>query len=501
MKLLLANPSYKYSINRRYERYFIRSGSRWPHSRIKNKSSLPGYLPFPFFLAYTAGLLLKDKHEVHVLDAIALDYSDEQLIKEAKSLNPEIILFETTTPTIEHDLFISQKLKETTGAKIILAGPHATVYADTLMKNNSSIDYILKGEYELNCAKLIKRLNNNSPVDDMEGLAYRDSDSIIETPTNINPIESLDILPMPARKLFPSNKINDINRYWDGFCQLRPAIQMQATRGCPYKCYFCLWNEVMYKTKKYRKFTPNRVIEEMKHIIKEYGAKEIYFDDDDFTIDKEYVHEICRLIIKERLNIKWSCMADAINLDKDTLELMSQAGCIGIKFGLESLSLKVLAMVSKPVSLKKAKEIAKHCRKYKIKSHAAFTIGLLNEDNNSLNETLAEIKTLNVDTIQVSFATPFPGTRFYDLAKSKGFIQAQNWLDYDGARKQVLKYPWLNESKFTQYKIKLYRYWLINRILDPAWLARQFRYLKRFIQNQGFKVSLKQIINMLMYKS
>ncbi len=498
MRLLLANPSYKYPVNNRYEKYFIRSGSRWPHSRIKKKGKIPGYLPFPFFLAYTASLLLKDKHDVYVLDAVALDYDDAQLIKEAESIRPDSILFETTTPTITHDLHIAGRLKESTYAKIILAGPHATVYADSLMKTNLFIDYILKGEYELNCAELIKRLSNNDSVSDVGGLVYRDSGSVIAgTNEYSEQDESLDILPMPARKLFPSNKINDIGRYWDGFCQFHPAIQMQATRGCPYHCYFCLWNEVMYKRKRYRKFSPYRVVEEVRYVMKEYGASEVYFDDDDFSIDKAYVYEICRLIIKERLNIRWSCMADAINLDKETLKLMKQAGCIGVKFGLESLSPKVLAMINKPVSMEKAKIAAKYCAQYKIRSHAAFAAGLLNEDINSLNETLTGIKTLDVDTIQVSFAVPFPGTGFYDLAKSKGFIDGEFWEDYDGRRKQVLKYPLLDEKMFKQYKSKLYRYWLINRLLQPAWVLRQIFYLKRYIKGQGIKRIMEQIINII----
>lgn len=501
MKLLLTNPACKYPINNRYEKYFIRSGSRWPHSRIKRIGEIPSYLPFPFFLAYSASLLLQDKHDVYVLDAVALDYDDARLIKEAENIRPDIILFETTTPTITHDLHIARRLKEATGAKIILAGPHAAVYADSLMKTNLFIDYILKGEYELNCAKLIKRLSNNDSASVVGGVVYRDTGSVIagsDEPAGQD--ESLDILPMPARNLFPSNKINDIGRYWDGFCQFRPAIQMQATRGCPYQCYFCLWNEVMYKHKKYRKFSPYRVVEEISYVMKEYGAREVYFDDDDFTIDKAYVYEICSLIIKEKLDIRWSCMADAVNLDKETLKLMKQAGCIGVKFGLESLSPKVLAMINKPVSLEKAKQTAKHCAQYKIRSHAAFAAGLLNEDVSSLNETLAGIKTLDVDTIQVSFAVPFPGTSFYDLAKSKGFINGAAWEDYDGSRKQVLRYPLLDEKMFKQYKSKLYRYWLISRLLQPAWVLRQIFYLKRYIKGQGIKRIMEQVLNIIYAK-
>jgi len=497
MKFLLANPSFKYPINNRFEKYFIRSGSRWPHSGIKKKASTPHYLPFPFFLAYTASLLLKERHDVYVLDAVALDYDDEEFLNEAQIIKPEAILFETTTPTIAHDLYIARRLKDSTCAKIILAGPHASFDAESLLENNIFIDYILKGEYELNCAALARQLSNKTSFSKVEGLVFRDGNNIISNSESLDTDESLDILPLPARNLFPSNSISDINRYWDGFCQFWPAIQMQATRGCPYRCYYCLWNEVMYKKKRYRKFSPPRVVGEMGYLIKEYGAHEIYFDDDDFTIDRDYVYEVCRLIIKDKLNIKWSCMADAINLDKDMLRIMKEAGCVGIKFGLESLSPKVLAALGKPVSIRRAEEIIRYCSRYRIKSHATFSLGLLNEDTDSLGETLKKIKGLDVDTIQISFATPFPGTRFHELAKSEGFINANGWEDYDGRRKQIIKYPHLGEKELERYKTRLYRCWLINRILKPLWFFRQLSYLKRYIEGQGLRRFLGQVVNII----
>lgn len=309
MRVQLANPGYKYPLNDKYEKYFIRSGSRWPHCGIKRKGRLPHYLPFPFFLAYTTALLLKEKHNVNVLDAIALDYDDDQFLKESKDVCPEVILFETTTPTIEHDLYIARKLKEVTAAKIVLAGPHAIVYANDLIKNYGFIDYILKNEYEFKFNELVKKINGENSVENIEGIAYKGSNSNILSQKEASLQYSFDILPMPARQPFPSNKINDMSRYWDGFCQFCPAIQVQATRGCPYGCYSCLWNEVLYTSKKYRKFSPQRVVEEMKFVIKEYNAREIYFDDDDFTIDTNYVSEICNLKIK---GFQWANNIDQV---------------------------------------------------------------------------------------------------------------------------------------------------------------------------------------------
>lgn len=504
MKILLINPAFKYSINEKYERYFVRSGSRWPHSRIKKKNKLPRYLPFPFFLAYTASILLKERQNVYVIDGVALDYNDSQIIKESIAIRPEIILLETTTPTIDHDLYIAKRLKEVTNAQIILTGTHATVYADYLMLNFAFIDYILKGEYELNCAELVKILNNKGQINQVKGLVYRDMNfNVTHTKDSISQ-DSLDVLPMPARSLFPSNKFSDLSRYWDGFCQSYPAIQIMATRGCSYGCYFCLWNETLYYKKKYRKSSPYRVLDEINYILKAYKAKEIYFDDDSFTIDKNYIYEICHLILRERLHVKWSCMSNIINLDKDLLKIMKEAGCIGLKFGIESFSPDVLKKIEKPILLKKIKGIIDYCSKNKIKTHAALMIGLLNENINSLKATEHKIKTLNLDTIQVSLAVPFPGTRFYKIAKLKGYISAKGWQYYDGNRNSVLQYPALGEKELLYYKVRLFKVWLMHRFLDLRWILRQLFYLKRYILGLGFKrfvIQLQNIINDTFYFS
>jgi len=111
MKVLLINPSCKQDINKKYERYYIRSGSRWPHSGVKIKGTIPHYLPFPFFLAYSASLLKEAGFDVHVIDAIALDISEATLLERIEAIEPQLVFYEVTTPTIDYDL-LSQEDKK-----------------------------------------------------------------------------------------------------------------------------------------------------------------------------------------------------------------------------------------------------------------------------------------------------------------------------------------------------------------------------------------------------
>ncbi len=493
MKVLLANPPCKQAINRYYEKYFIRAGSRWPHSGIKRKSQLPHYLPFPFFLAYSAALLLKEGFEVEVIDGVALDISIDVFKRMVDEINPDIILFETTTPTIDYDLGLVKAIKKKERPVVILTGTHVTVYSQSLMEEVKEIDYIILGEYEQTFLQLAKRIREGSGAAGLKGLSYRENGKVICTGPS-PAIEPLDSLPFPARHLFPKNDRQNIHVYWDGFCQNRPALQAHASRGCPYRCSFCLWNQVVYNNGRYRMFSPSRVVDEMEELIKKYKAKEIYFDDDDFTVNKKHVLSVCREIEKRNLNVKWSCMGDAINLDGELIESMASAGCIGIKFGVESGSPEILARLGKPVDLDRVKDVVKRCNDHGIKTHATFTLGFLEETPETLKETYLFAKSLNVSSIQVSICTPFPGTRLFEEAGEKGFLKDAEWSCFDGKAKEIIDLPLLDSARLERYRVSFLRGWFISKISNPLWMFFQFRNLLRTLNGLGLKFFIKQVI-------
>lgn len=494
MKALLLNPCYKQDIGRRYERYYIRSGSRWPHSGIKMKGTIPHYLPFPFFLAYSASLLKDAFFDVNVIDAIALDISEEKLLERIRIINPRFIFYEVTTLTIDYDLLLAKKIKKISDSTIILGGAHSSVFASQILMENESIDFILRGEYEWTLLELARCLDKGS-YDFPLGLVFRYNGRIIDK--GYPSLESLDILPFPLRDIFPSNDNPNPTIYWDGFCQYVPAIQMQSSRGCAYRCYFCLWNQVIYNNGKYRTFSTKKVVDEMQQLIAKYMVKEIYFDDDDFTIDKNHILSICEEILQRNLKIKWSCMGDAVNLTDEVLRIMAKSGCIGVKFGIESGSERVLKNIGKPIDLKKIKDIIKSCRNYRVKIQATFTIGLLEETKEDINKTIRFANSLDVDSIQISIATPFPGTEFYRVTKEKGFLNKTDWRKYDGKVSGVICLPGLDKIKIENIRRGFFINWFLRRLLSPIWWLRHSYIMFRMANGLGISFLLKQLIGVI----
>ena len=497
MKVFLFNPLYLFPLGGKRERYYIRSGSRWPHSGIKRSGTLPHYLPFPFFLAYAAAWLKKEGFDVVACDCVAMDMPLEALLSRIEAEKPDIIFFETATPTINLDLELSARIKtRLPSSRLVLGGPHISVYPGELLGKSAEIDFVVIGEYEESLVELSKVLRDKLPVATVKGIAYRGGDGVkLSGPRGL--IDPLDKLPKPAYDMFPSSWLPDPRIYWDGFCQHRPAIQMHASRGCPYKCNFCLWNQVMYGNGKYRTFSPERVAAEMTELAARYGAREIYFDDDDFTINRAHVSAICRALIASGSKFKWSCMGDAINLSEELVGLMAQSGCVGIKFGVETGSPRMIQQLGKPVDLAMVNNVVRWCAAHKIKTHATFSLGLLGEDAQSAEETLAYLEGLDVDTIQVSICTPFPGTGFFAAAEKEGLLKTRDWEKYDGKASEVIRHKHLDLDKAEAMRARAMKRWLIKRLLSPVWVARQAWYFFRVLRGLGPSFLLGQALSLL----
>lgn len=493
MKILLANPATRESISPTKERYFIKAGSRWPWSYIKNKKDKNTYCVFPFFLAYTANILRNNGYEVYVIDGVALDLETSDFLERLKWIKPNLIIIETTTHAIKYDLALCKQIKQIIPkVLILLAGAHVTVFAKEILKSSEYIDFIALGEYEYTVLELSKRLQNNSVDLKIKGLAYKKKNEIWVSDEK-GFIEDINKLPYPAFDLFPSNDQPNLAQYRDGICIYYPAVTLHSSRGCPFRCDFCMWNQVIYNNGPYRMFEPKRVVDEMEYVIKHFGAREIYFDDDDFCVNKKHVMDICTEIKKRNLKIKWSCMGDAIVCDEEMIRLMAESGCISMKFGVESGNKQILKNIGKPLNPKKAIEVANLCRKYGIMTHATFCFGLDGETKETMKETLRLANRIKFDTAQVSIATPFPGTRYYQKLVDKGYLDAKGWDCYDGTRSCTFNTKYLSSQDIESFRKKAIRSMVLHKIFDPVWFGR---FLKRnliILRNYGFKTMLEPI--------
>lgn len=495
MRVFLCSPPYKIDVNKGYEYAFIRSGSRWPHMTLKKRNRLPHYLPFPFFLAYAATVLRNEgRHDVTTLDGVALDIDRETFLQHCSDAKPDAIFFEITGNSFAYDIELATEMHRMTGARIIVGGPHAYFLSNFVFAHNDCIEAIILGEYEYPLLDYLASIeearechDNNVMIRGCERSGKKD----------IAIIPRIDQYPLPDRENFPAMGMADPGVYWDGFCQRHPTVQMHSSRGCAYHCKFCLWPQTMYGGRKFRARSPENIVGEMAMCIEKYGAREIYFDDDDFLINKKRVRELVRQISEAKLPVKWSCMGDAVNSEPDILEAMAESGCIGMKFGVESGSPEIIEKIGKPVRTDKVRAVVDNCRKFGIKTHGTFMLGFPGETEATIEESRRFVCDLDIDSIQVSILVPQPGTESF----SEFVVQDEFDLDllkyFDGKSLDSIPGCDIRLDNLEFHRRRYMRSWLLSRLRKPSWIGRQLKYWTGLSRQRGLSWSCSIIADFL----
>jgi len=174
LKTCLLNPLFTEPIDRKRERYFVRSGSRWPASYTKRIGRVGRYIPFPFYLAYAAAILERASCPVTVKDAVAENLAVEAVLSFVRDERPDLIVYESTTPTLYRDLWLARQIKAITRTEIALCGPHATTFPKEILQEEPSVDYVLLYEYENTLHNLVTQRSRGDDLSSLAGIAYRD---------------------------------------------------------------------------------------------------------------------------------------------------------------------------------------------------------------------------------------------------------------------------------------------------------------------------------------
>jgi magnesium-protoporphyrin IX monomethyl ester (oxidative) cyclase len=402
----------------------------------------PNVFP-PIPLSYVAAVL-EEANEVHVIDAptegrknlkevnkttYRVGLSNNQIGEKIKLWAPEVVIIEIPFSGWARTAFeVSSKVKQINNKIItILFGQHPSARPIACLQRDS-IDFVVIGEAENTIKELVEYLKaGSSKLEKIKGLAFIKNDKIVMTP--IRPvIENLDTLPMPARHLLPMNeyavavKENPLR----GVIK-KPWTIMITSRGCPFRCVFCTHHTVWGR--KWRGRSPQNVVAEIEHLIKNYGIKQIDFLDDNMTLDRNRMEGICDLIVKKQLHVEWFTPSGvrADTLDESLLRKMKKAGCKKIRVAPESGVQKIVdTVIKKNLDLKSVEKAVRLCKKVGLKVGCFFVIGLIGETKDDIKDTINyayRLRQLGADSFIFSIASPIYGTELYEQAKREGFLK------------------------------------------------------------------------------
>ena len=271
--------------------------------------------------------------------------------------------------------------------KIIVGGPHTSIALDTIPE---FVDYVVQGEGE---RAILEILDGNTK----------------ERVIRKNPIEDLDLLPFEPWDIFNYLPYD----YTCPWMDIKPVFTMNTSRGCPFNCTFCSVGSIWGK--QYTYFSADRIISEIEYLIKNFGAKGIYFREDNFTLNLKRTEEFCEKLIKKNINISWACETRVNTLcNEEFVKLMGTAGCKAVYLGVESGSPRILDVLGKKITIEHIETAINFCKKYNIRSYCSLITGVPGETYEDFLLTKKLMVRLKPYSYSFNIFVGIPGSQLYN---------------------------------------------------------------------------------------
>jgi radical SAM superfamily enzyme YgiQ (UPF0313 family) len=430
MKVLVINEPYVQGFNRT---------QRWA-ARTRGR-----VLRAPDWLAYATAVLEEGGIDVKLFDFPAMGKSKEDLRTLVREEAPEFVVLDSTTPSIFSDIECARICKQEAETAVLMVGPHASALPEeTLEIAQGAVDVICIGEYDYTVLDVVRNFDH---LDTVRGICYQVDGTARRTEARPL-IADLDQLPFPAWHHL------DLMKYFDG-SKLYPYVDIFSGRGCPHRCTFCLWPQVMHG-RRVRLRSPSKVVDEIEHDIRlcppVARGGEFFFEDDTFTLVKSNAMEICDEILRRGLRIRFSVNARTDTADDELFRHLKRAGCRELLVGFESGDQAVLTGMNKKESVDQARAFMELAHKTGIDVHGCFVFGLPGETEESIDKTVQFALDLGLHTVQFSGAVPFPGTEYFEYCREEGLLKTEKWDAWleDGEQAAVVDYPGLSKDSIKE---------------------------------------------------
>ena len=420
----------------------------------------------PLSLAYVAGTLRNKRINLDLIDGNALELKLKDLKELLLDKKYKILIINSSHSSFKSDIEISGHIKKILPKiNIMFYGVYPTACWEKVIRNKI-VSFVVIGEPELTVLELVKNiLNKKKGYKAIKGIVFKRGNKFIKNQDR-ELMKNLDELPYPARDLLSIKKYNHP--------LFKPnSITLRTSRGCIYNCLFC--GTKIINKRRWRAHSPERVVNEIKHIIESHNIKNFFLEDEQFFLDKERVKNICKKIINEKIKIKWAAMARTNLINNELLKIIKKAGCYRIDLGVESLNNLTLKNIRKGINKKQIIDAIKKVKKAGLEVGVILMVGLPGDNANSIRQSIKIFKKNKVDCLIIHTAAPYQGTDFYDLCKKKKWIINEDLNNY-GTSCSVLSYPNFTKEEIENTQLRCYKDFYLN----PNYISRQIFKISSF---------------------
>jgi anaerobic magnesium-protoporphyrin IX monomethyl ester cyclase len=378
----------------------------------------------PLGLAYLAAALEQAGVQVKILDYVVYPYRRHALESVLKEFKPQVAGATAVSMTVDHAGQVLSDIKAINPEILtVMGGPHVTFCAQETLEAFSELDAVVIGEGEETLVELLGAVERACHFDSVGGIAYRAGSKIMTTAKR-NWIKDLDALPFPARHLLPLGRYRTLGM----------PISITTSRGCPFKCIFCVGRKMVGTKVRYH--SADRVANELAYLA-DLKFHQINIADDLFTASQNHCLTVCEEILQRNLKINWTSFARVDTISVKLLSRMKAAGCTAVSFGIESANPTILKTIKKGITVEQIRNAIRICRRVGISPYASFILGLPGETPQTIKETKAFAANLQQEGLAYGFhiLAPFPGTEVREQSNRLGIrILTDDWSRYDANR-------------------------------------------------------------------
>ncbi len=391
--------------------------------RCQEREEVLGTTKPPYTLALMASLLRGNGCEVRLIDATASRLSIADVVSrlDRDGFRPSLLIFPTTTPTLDADVAALAALKQHYGAPMFCFGPHASTAPLLSMERVPQVDGMFVGEPEDGVVQLAM-LDSLARLGEIPSLTWREPGGPVVAHRAHGSFGGFQTLPFPAWDLLSLDDyaLPLVNK---------PYVIVETSRGCPYTCDFCV--APIHQGHKFRDRSPQDLVDEIERCHREFGLEFFYLWGDTVTLNVKSFTAFCDELIARKLPIHWFGNARADNLtDPAFVHRLKRAGCWMLALGIETESEEVRKDMVKRLERQKIQAAFRNMRDAGVKSFAFFIFGYPGETLKTMDQTVKYAVELDPDFANFYPAVPYPGTALFDKVVRNGLLPpraADDW--------------------------------------------------------------------------
>ena len=398
---------------------------------------------------YLSSVLKQAGHEVELLFDPGFDDNSyvrlpvlrslnrrDRLVSKAKAFAPDLIGFSCLTNLYPYVSQMAAVLKEATGARTVVGGPHPSALPDFVL-DNEHVDMVCVGEAEEALLELVTRMESGEDYHDTRNFWFKRNGEIVRNP--VRPLHAnLDDLPLPDKDLYHRAGV------------FRHSLMVITSRGCPFNCNYCThsFQRALYREHGYpiRRQSVDKVIGELRQYKEKYDARYFFFEDDDFASNLRWLTEFSERYRRE-IGVPFYCLTNPAQTTENKLRLLKDAGCHELFMGIDSGSERIRRdRLNRKFTNEELIADARRIRDAGILLRCTAMFAIPDETAEDMMETVDLVTRIRPDLISTYTFYPYPKTRLFDYALEKGYIDEETKQEiYEGRNSlkelSVLKHP------------------------------------------------------------